>query len=184
MLTGKAADPTGGVLGSPVGVTGACEGEEPAGPGRDAGPATVGWPAGTCAGELPSTAGSVKAAVGAVATATRPPPPPVCVLALWPLPPRGAQQLAPPVPIALPGVAGEQVTEAEQAGPRRQIRRSCRCRGPSRPTVLRYQPDQPGTRSAARDHEIVRPASGRGYCNKLAGRRVSGVMAARDQAED
>src|SRR6266704_732317 len=72
MLTGKAADPTGGVRGNSVGVTRACEGEESADPGLDAGPATVGWPADTSAGELPSTAARVKAAAAAITTATAP----------------------------------------------------------------------------------------------------------------
>ena len=72
MLAGKAADPTGGVLGSAVGVAGACDADEPAGPGRDAGPATVGWPVGTLSGELAITADRVKAAAAAITTATVP----------------------------------------------------------------------------------------------------------------
>lgn len=69
MLTGNAADPIGGVLGNPVGVTGAGERDVA---GCEAGPANVGWPADDPAGELPSTAGSVRAAATATTTATVP----------------------------------------------------------------------------------------------------------------
>src|SRR5215468_9937208 len=72
MLTGKAADPIAGVLGSLLGVPGAGEGEDLAGPGRDPGPASVGWPAETFAGELPGTASRVKAAAAAMTKAIAP----------------------------------------------------------------------------------------------------------------
>src|SRR5215510_8656445 len=69
MLTGKAADPTAGVLGSPLGVTGAGDGEELADPGREACPASVRWPVDSFPGELLGTARSVKAAAAAMTTA-------------------------------------------------------------------------------------------------------------------
>src|SRR5215469_11505416 len=73
MLTGNADDPTGGVVGSPVGGTDVGDWEEWAGSVYDVrlGPAE-GWPADTLAGEPRRTTSRADAAAAVMTTATAP----------------------------------------------------------------------------------------------------------------